>query len=215
MRQTTYLTCVAILAMTGIAPSASATPQALNTLRLDGETYAIVDVNGSLPTPETYDITPAGYTTAVRRGYYFGYALVGDRLEIDSLFVNSHTDAYPAINGVRATRDCTEHDNVRHCGPGTYSGVGLPIAFSGQLRVATDFIQECRDHRTYNEPQLYRVVKDLTFRNGVLTNVIDRSEEAAAIQRRFRRPDECRRYLPVEMTPLTYANNYGPTDPRH
>jgi len=113
-------------------------------------------------------------------GYVLEVLIDAERIFLNGTYVLSLSGEYPPINGVRADVKCFGADGVAGCNPDEYSNLKLRLEFDGRLRIAKDFIKSCYDHLDA-EPQMFRVVKDLTFANGRLVNVLDRSDEASAL----------------------------------
>ena len=180
---------------------AHATPQATGHIHYQGETYSIVRSRGALPSPGSFNIQPASISTGIRSGYYSDYSITDGQLLLRKMLVKSATDEYPTINGVEAERYCYEVEGETHCSPGVYNDVDLPVPFSGKFRIARGFIKDCYDHRQA-EPQMFEEVLDLTFENGKLVKLRDRSKEVQAIQAHFVSRTECRRRLPFKLEPL-------------
>ena len=186
------------------ASTAKSTLQIPATATFDGAEYTIIDVVGKLPSPTDFDIDAVSEATGLSghvAGYVLEFLIDAERTFLNGMYVLSLSGEYPPINGVRADVKCFGANGVTSCNPGEYSNLKLRLEFDGRLRIAKDFIKSCYDHLDA-EPQMFRVVKDLTFENGQLVNVLDRSDEASAIQRQFKDPSECRKGLSFTMSPL-------------
>ncbi len=152
--------------------------------------------------PSDYGIYIAGMIhTACMRGYTLEYAVDEDnRLVLKSLLVNigkldadskkersslAVADRAPSINGVapRASDD----------GLASYEDVGLRFDYTGSILLGADF----RSRSSYMAPYVdswyvepfdYGEMWELDFENGVLQNVVDRSNEVERLMKLLARP---------------------------
>ena len=120
--------------------------------------------------PKEFGLTPKQISTACWRGYYATYSAENDKLQLVNLTVNDESGSYPDINGVHAVITSSRPERF-------YSNIGVDLAFSGQLRLAKDFIKEMYIHMGYQTAHCFHIVYDLTFEKGVLVGVLDRSQE--------------------------------------
>jgi len=138
--------------------------------------------------PASLGLQPSAPTTACWRGYQAVFGLEGNRLILETLHVNLDPDAGgtglppgPPINGVRPTQTEGEHDWFSH----HYTGVGLPVGYSGGLLVAEGFIRELYIHNGILPAWKYRHVIELLFEGGMLVAEMDRSALMAETRGRF------------------------------
>lgn len=173
--------------------SAWGTGQISDVVHYENKTYSLIGLAGTLPEPSDFGIEPAETSTANWRGYYSEYSIVEDRLVLTQLTVNSRFEEYPSINGVEADldigKDCFEHLGEERCfsDGGVYLDIGLDFSFTGKIRIATDFIDELYVHMGFQKPSAFETVIDLTFEDGLLVDISDRSEDAAEIRGRFQK----------------------------
>ena len=81
----------------------------------------------------------------------------------------------PAIHGVYPVPPVSRHDSGAFSNH--YFDVGLPMPFSGGLLICDSFIFELYTHMGFHPAWKYEEVKELTFSDGVLTMIRDRSDE--------------------------------------
>jgi len=132
--------------------------------------------------PKEFGLTPKQISTACWRGYYATYSEKNDKLQLVSLTINDETGRYPDINGVHAEITSSRPERF-------YSNIGIDLAFSGQLRLAKDFIKEMYIHMGYQTAHCFHIIYDLTFEKGVLVGVLDRSQEVEAFRNNHSQSD--------------------------
>jgi len=132
--------------------------------------------------PKEFGLTPKQISTACRRGYYATYSAENDKLQLVNLTINDETGSYPDINGVHAEIILSRPERI-------YSNIGVDLSFSGQLRLARDFIKEMYIHMGYQTAHCFHIVYDLTFEKGVLAQVLDRSQEVEAFRNNHSQSD--------------------------
>lgn len=81
----------------------------------------------------------------------------------------------PAIHGVYPVPPESRHDSGAFSNH--YYDVGLPMAFSGGLLICDGFIMELYTHMGFHPAWKYEELKELLFRDGLLTQIRDRSDE--------------------------------------
>ena len=197
--------------------SAWGTGQIPDVVHYDKKTFSLIGLVGTLPEPSNFGIEPAGTSTANWRGYYSEYSIIGDQLVLTQLTVNSKSEEYPTINGVEADleigKECYEHEGEERCfsDGGVYLDIGLDLSFTGKIRIATDFIDELYVHMGFQKPSAFETVIDLSFEDGLLVGILDRSEDAAEIRGRSQKEyygqgqipeDAVRKAFSLEMEPL-------------
>jgi hypothetical protein len=150
---------------------------------LDGSSYALVDGVG-LFSPLEYGLEPIMTITSCWRGYVCTYAIQGQQLVLDTLEISLrdflHQDSRPAeaplLNGVASQRKNSLFTNC-------YSGVAMPLTYSGSLQIASDFIQELYVHMGFHPAWKYRTVLELSFMGGELTGQRDVSAEMEQVRK--------------------------------
>lgn len=207
------LTVVACLS----TPNVWATGQIPDVVHYGDKTFILIGLVGELPEPSLFGIEPAPSSTANWRGYFSEYSIVEGRLVLTRMTVNSKSAEYPAINGVEANleigKDCFEHKGEEICSSdgGVYLDIGLDLSFTGKIRIATNFVEELYVHMGFQKPSAFGTVVDLSFEDGLLVGIVDRSEDAAEIRGRFHEEyygqgripeDAVRKAFSLEMEPL-------------
>jgi hypothetical protein len=77
---------------------------------------------------------------------------------------------YVPIDGVFPKRENEDDDP-------TYHNLNVPVPFTGQIRLARDFIEDRYVHMGFQKPTTFRTVYDLTLENGRVLNLMDRSQD--------------------------------------
>jgi len=150
--------------------------------------YSLIGAGGGpLFDPTEYGIEPCKPHTACYRGYIATYSLDDDgRFTLEELRVwtekilwrigsDEAEGGLPPINGVRPFL----------CGE--YSYLRLRIPFTGVIRLAKDFSEECYVHQGFQKASAYETVLDVKLKKGRLVEVKDRSKEAARRRGEFRK----------------------------
>lgn len=155
------------------------TAQVQDRVAFNNTDFDMIGVNGEgLFTPETFGMRPVMIHTACYRGFYLQYELSQDTgLLLQELTLRELNDNYVPVHGVVPER--SEYQAAYH-------NLNLPVAFSGQMRLGADFIQELYIHMGYQKPSAYKTVLDISLENGQIVEVKDRSEDAAAIRGGFK-----------------------------
>lgn len=154
------------------------TAQIADTLMLGGEKYEVVGIDGTDPfSPEDYGLSPVMWHTACYRGYVLGMAVQGDSLALVDLSVCDADCRYPEINGVKPV---VSNPPVSEVGIAEYSDLGLPLSFTGRLRLGGQFDQERYVHQGFQSPSAYHVVIDLEVVDGQVVQMMDRSDDLGA-----------------------------------
>lgn len=68
----------------------------------------------------------------------------------------------------------------------TYSDLNLKINFTGQIRLARDFIDEMYVHMGYQKPSSFKTVLDITLKDGELIRIDNRSNDVDKIRGKFK-----------------------------
>ena len=98
--------------------------------------------------------------------------------------VNEEKGNYNPINGIFPT--------IEQYGA-TYEDINLRVFFTGQIRLVKDFIWELYVHMGFQKPSAFKTVLDLTFDNGRMMEIEDRSKEVFEIRGGFKRDYETSR----------------------
>lgn len=158
------------------------TAQIPNTVIVEGKTYDIIGLShGTLFCPEDYGFRPLMIHTACYDGFYARYRIVRNGLFLDRLTIHSDNKTYPFLNGI-APRPSRQEYGCR-----VYDNVGLPVPYSGAIRLGSDVIDRYYVNLGYQKPSAFGTVIECFFDEGIMTGSTDRSPDAAAIRGRFKR----------------------------
>ncbi len=145
------------------------TGQVADAFLYQDEGYSIVGINGgSLFEPLAYNIETIAASTACWRGFQAFYTLLDNKLMLKELFLNSKKEEI--INEQKPK-------NVKSMFRFRYPKLNLEINFTGKLLIARDFISELYVHMGFQSPESFKTVLEFIFEEGVLTEVIDLSEQ--------------------------------------
>ena len=175
------------------------TAQISDCCQFQGQDYCIAGISeGTLFTPESLGMKPAGTCSACWRGYCISYGVLEDTLVVADLHVNLLSEwrgkvmKGPKINGKAPTLPEDEHDWFNN----HYLGVNLKLDYSGGLLLATDFIDRYYVHMGFHPAWKYKVVIELVFEEGVLVKHQDLSARMAEFRKDI---DEARESGPADM----------------
>lgn len=145
------------------------TAQISDTFLFKGEEYSLVGTSGGeLITPYDFGMKPKALHTACWRGFYSTYEITDDGIFLKNMTMQEKDGNYKPINNIMP--EVTD-------GEAHYTDVHMLVSFTGKLRLAKDFIDELYIHMGFQKPSAFRKVLDLSFENGLLIDVKDRSEE--------------------------------------
>ena len=145
------------------------TAQIMDRFLFRGEEYRLVGGEGGpLISPQDFGMEPGFIHTACWRGFYSAYEIKDDQIFLVEMTMREKKGNYIAINNKmpEVTGD-----------QALYEDIYLPVQFTGKLLLAKDFIQELYLHMGYQEPTSFKTVLELTFKDGGLTDIKDRSKE--------------------------------------
>jgi hypothetical protein len=146
----------------------------------------------------TYEITKVGFylrklTIREKNAYY---PIIGGVLPklayYENINENSDELIWPKEKSIKAQSIVEHHHNLEwlkmNCRVmnATYSEMDLKINFTGQIRLAKDFIDALYVHMGYQKPSSFNTVLDLTFRDGELVEINDRSNDVGKIRGKFK-----------------------------
>ena len=145
------------------------TAQISDTFMFKGEEYALVGISGGdLTSPYDFGMTPEALHTACWRGFYSTYEITDEGIFLKDMTMRERDGNYRPINNIMPKVT----DGEAH-----YTDVHILVSFTGKLRLAKDFIDELHIHMGFQKPSAFRKVLDLSFEDGLLKNVKDRSVE--------------------------------------
>jgi len=145
------------------------TAQIMDRFLFRGEEYRLVGGEGGpLISPQDFGMEPGFIHTACWRGFYSTYEIKDDQIFLVEMTMREKKGNYIAINNKMP--EVTEHQAC-------YENIYLPVPFTGRLLLAKDFIQELYVHMGFQEPTAFKTVLELTFKDGLLMDLQDRSKE--------------------------------------
>lgn len=172
----------------------------------NGIDHALAGVSeGALWYPTNHGLRPRMASTACYRGYQCVFALRDGQLVVQSLKVNLREEVDekfrdvegPVLNGVRPTGRVNAHDLFNN----HYPALDLPLQYTGGALIAEGFHSGLYAHMGFPPAWKYSKVAELTFENGVLQDVSDRSARMATMRRELaaRAADTSRLQSEVEI----------------
>lgn len=69
----------------------------------------------------------------------------------------------------------------------TYNGLNIKVNFTGEIRLAKDFIYEHYVHWGFQKPTAFKTVLDITLRDGHVVEIKDRSKDMEKKRGEFKR----------------------------
>jgi hypothetical protein len=141
------------------------TAQISDTFIFRGEAYSLIGIEGGeLISPEHFGMRPEMLHTAC----YATYELTETGLYLRELTLCEKDGNYLPINGV-----LPEKENYQ----ASYYNLSVLVSFTGRIRLAKDFIKESYIHMGYQRPTAFNTVYDITFHNGRVVELKDRSQD--------------------------------------
>jgi hypothetical protein len=148
-----------------------ATAQIPDRFIFKGNEYSLIGkTEGDLATPEQFGMSAVMIHTACYRGYYATYELTEEGLFLRELTLREKNEKYLPILDISPVIN-TEGKKA------TYSNLHVIVQFSGKIRLAKDSIREFYIHMGYQKPTAFKIVLDITLKNGRVVEIKDRSEE--------------------------------------
>lgn len=166
------------------------TAQLPDLFALDGEIHHLAGARGhGLFGPEDHGFAPSCTTTCCWRGYVATYTVLEGRLVLDRLRINNGSwqggeyrcSPPPAFGGrapIPQEPGSVEFDLQ-------YAGIALPVAFTGGILIARDFIADLQVHMGFQPAWKYRQVNELIFDDGALVSRMDVSDKVGADRERI------------------------------
>lgn len=137
------------------------------------EDYALGGLtNGPLFSPEDWGIETQSDCTALRKGFSVSYSIIDEALYITRLYINSKDGLYPDIDGV------TPDDGV-------YEGIKMKVSYTGKIRLVKDFDRKYYIHHGYQATAAHHTVFELSLKDGAVTDIIDRSQDAQRLREEY------------------------------
>ncbi len=159
--------------------------------------YSLAGVNGEgLFEPSQYGLRPVAMCSACWRGYPCTYVIRDNQLLLEQLGISHGLEggqrgkltAPPPLNG--RTAEAARGRGVSVFGH-KYTGLALPIRFSGGLLLARDFIEELYVHMGFHPAWKFREIHELILKDGQLSQAYDRSSEMAGLRDGMQGKGEC------------------------
>jgi len=145
------------------------TAQIPDTFLFQGDQYDLIGISGGeLASPEQFGMEPEMLDTSCYRGFYATYELTKAGLYLRELTLGEKNEQYLPIGETQP-----ELGN----GKATYRDLSELIPFTGQIRLAKDFIEGFYIHMGYQKPTAFKTVLDITLNNGQVMEIKDRSQE--------------------------------------
>lgn len=145
---------------------------------LDGKIYEIVNFKRNWFRPILYGLKSRKVCTACWSGYLGYYGVKDGTLYLIDLRISTENDVYPRLNGVERTRLSKDNLFAAH-----YKNVFLDFKFTGKVVLGRDIDIKCLQGE-FIDPWMYKEVKELTFKEGQLVLLEDKSEEMKLIRDR-------------------------------
>lgn len=137
------------------------TAQIQDTFLFDGSEYELIGVQGEgLFDPTAHGFEPAMMHTACYDGFYCTYEIANDHLFLRELTICDANSNYPPIGGIKPSESAPMRAD--------YADLEVEIPFTGTLRLARGFHEECYIHMGYQPASSYDEVVDFVFENGEL-----------------------------------------------
>lgn len=164
------------------------TAQISDYIKYERRNYDIVAVENEIPfsVEDDLKLEPVSPHSACWRGYYLVYSIKGGKLYLKDLHINLDGE-YPEINGVSIKK---EEDEPWYKDFEVYKNVNIPINYTGGIILARDFLDKYYIHMGFQEPHAYETVIELTFREGVLIEETNHSDEMAKLRKELSKKDK-------------------------
>ena len=155
------------------------TAQISETFFYKGEEYELVGMDGGdLISPLDFGMEPVALHTACWRGFYSTYEITRDGIFLKEMTMREKNGNYKPVNNIMP--ELADHE-------AHYKNLYVRVPFTGKLRLAKDFIDELYIHMGFQKPSAFETILDLTFEDGRLIDVKDRSKEMEKIRGEFKK----------------------------
>ena len=145
------------------------TAQIPDTFIYNGDAYQLIGIQGhGLITPMQFGMVPEMIHTACYRGFYATYELIENTLYLQKLTLREKNGRYLPIDGIEP-----EVKNYQ----ATYNNLDMNVPFTGQIRLARNFIDELYIHMGFQKPTAFKNVLDISLKKGKVVGTVDRSLE--------------------------------------
>ena len=170
----------------------------------DGKSYSLIGTSGAeLFNPEDFGMVPVMLHTACYRGFYATYTISEGFLYLQNLTIKDQNDHYPDIGGVTPIHRADEpvEEKITTCvktgivlhsfdyqpGVTEYRKLSYKVPFTGEIRIAKDFIQKEYVHMGFQKASAFKTVLDIKLDAGTVVEIQDRSDEAKNIRGSFKK----------------------------
>ena len=160
------------------------TAQIENRFKFNGDDYSIVAISTPIDfKPQDYGITPLPIFNACWDGYWCEYEITKTEIILKNLYINSHNDEYPEINGISPENDSQNKQNhFQYMGHHLYKNLNIKMNFTGKILIGKGFLKQYYIHMGYQRAWAYEVLEELVFENGMLIRTVDHSEKAKELR---------------------------------
>jgi len=136
--------------------------------------YDIVGIEGGeLFNPSEYGFNPRPNSTACWRGFQLFFSIDDKkRLILDKMYINQKERKI--FQGKKPKR-VRKPEGITF--PYHYFNLQFQLNYSGSILIAKDFINEYYIHMGFQSPRSYKIVFELTFKDGLLISEKDLSEQ--------------------------------------
>jgi hypothetical protein len=119
------------------------------------------------------------------------YKIVESQLILDGFWFNSKSEDLPEINGnkpVKLLEETAEEGDYFHdMFKFEFRNLQKQLFFNGSIRLAKDLIRSKYVHMGFQSSTAYKTVLKIEFKNGIIVDVEDQSEEAKKHRRKGKR----------------------------
>ena len=162
------------------------TAQIGDKFNFNGEMHSIVAMSAPLRfNPGKYGIMPESACTACWRGFWCVYNITDEGIFLNELYINSHNDRYPEIEGILPEKDPNGEGDLKYMGHHVYKNLNIKMNFSGKLLVGSGFISKYYIHMGFQRAWAYEVLTELVFDEGNLIETNDHSDIAADLRKKI------------------------------
>ena len=144
--------------------------------RFNDENYAVVAISERVDWhPTMIGLQPRHVITACWRGYWCGYEVSQTGFFLEDLYIHTHNDKYPKINGKKPV---SEKGAIHQ----HYEQLHIPINYNGNILVGAGFMSEHYIHGGLQRFWGYKTLLELMFVDGKLVKTVDYSALANAVR---------------------------------
>lgn len=155
------------------------TAQIGNSYFYNGKRYTNTNIGGDIFfEPRNYGLKPCSRCTACWSGYWYNIQITEDKIYLKDLFIGlSNKDEIKELNGILPSKNYSG-EYIKSMGHYVYKDLNMPIQYTGTILLGNNFDDNYYVHMGYQCWYGYSDVKEFTFDNGKLVDVVDKSEDA-------------------------------------